>query len=170
MLRTSLSPGACAERLESCVMTGLQVASLARMPLAGSVTPEGFDVWWRSGHRVRVAPVAKGRFETDPAGTVIQVRIRMSLGGWVLVMAWVAFALVFGSLQFGRALMDPRASAAERLALAIRALGPSLVMLTLFGAGVVAAGWIHRRDADHILDTLMTALDAEPGTDFRPVT
>lgn len=168
-LRTSLSPDACAERLGQHVKVSMEGAPRSRKPLAGRVTPEAFAVWWRSDYAGSIAPAARGRFESDSAGTVILVRIQMKLTGWIWVIAWTAFSLLFGCLQVARELGDLQVPAPERVAHAVEALTAPAIMLALLGAGLLISCWIHRREAGEIIETLKTSLEAEPDPDFRPL-
>lgn len=168
-LRTSLSPDACAERLGQHVKASMEWAPRTRKPLAGRVNSEAFAVWWRSRYAGSIAPAARGRFESDPAGTVIPVRIEMKLAGWIWVIAWTAFSLGFGVLQVARELGDLQAPTPERVAHAMEAVTAPAIMLALLGAGLLISCWIHGRDAGQIIETLKTSLEAEPGADFRPL-
>jgi hypothetical protein len=147
----------------------MEGATLARKPLAGRVTSEGFSVRLRGGFGSAIMPAARGRFGSDPAGTFIVVRIGMRLKGWVAVGGWTMFSVGFGSLQVARELSNPIAPTVERAARAMEAMVPPAVMLGFLGVGVLHSAWVHRGDADQLLVALKNALDASPGPDFRPL-
>jgi len=100
-LLTRLSPEQCAERLNALNLNWMSprqwFSSQRERPVRGSVSPSGFSVRWRhSMSRPGMLTEASARFETRDGVTAIHLRLGESMGDRVLVLLWLAIALLVG--------------------------------------------------------------------------
>jgi hypothetical protein len=100
-LVTRLSPEQCAERLNALNLNWMSprqwFSSQRERPVRGSVSPRGFSVRWRhSLSRPGMLTEASARFEKRDGVTAIHLRLGESVGDRVLVLLWLAIALLLG--------------------------------------------------------------------------
>jgi len=100
-LLTGLSPEECATRLNAVRWNWLSprqwFALHQERPVQGNVSPRGFSLRWRHAMtRPGLLTEASARFETQAGATRIRLRLGQSVLDRLLVLIWLAIALLAG--------------------------------------------------------------------------
>ena len=164
VLRTSLAPESCRERLRARVGSIWNPFSSWSHPVRGRVTEKGFWIEKSIHYRNSFQTVARGRWIPEGNGSRIDVTLGMNRFMVVFILAWLVLVGGIGVMWWfiDSPATNPRPEKFPALAAAL-----PLLMLVL-GVALVAFGrWLARNEAPELTQFLIRELECLP--DATPI-
>jgi hypothetical protein len=164
VLRSSLGPEACRDRLRSETGSIWNPFSKWSNPVRGRVTDHGFWIVKTIHYRNSFQTVASGKWIPEGDGTRIELALGMNRMVAVFMLAWLAAIAAVGLTWW----LSGAPAAVSHPATEPWFVGAIPILMLVFGVALIAFGrWLARNEATELIEFLSRTLECQP--DATPI-